>query len=66
MKEGHIQKLYKSTSDHFQTPKHFTVERGYTIKLASKPIDGQFFKNKYPMPNVDKLLDRVSQIVTDE
>ena len=37
------------------------------IKLAidAKSINRQLFKNKYQMPNVDELIDRVSHIVTE-
>ena len=43
-----------------------TVKKDHSIKLAldAKPINRQLFKNKYQMPNVDELLDGVSQIVT--
>ena len=34
------------------------------MALDAKPINRQLYKNKYQMPNVDELLDGVSQIVT--
>ena len=34
------------------------------MALGAKPINRQLFKNKYQMPNVDELLDGVSQIIT--
>ena len=33
--------------------------------MEAKPINKQLFKNKYQMPNVDELIDGVSQIVTE-
>ena len=33
--------------------------------MDAKPINRQLFKNKYQMPNVDELIDGVSQIVTE-
>ena len=66
LSEGHITKLDKCTSDCFIAPIVITVKKDDSIKLAldAKPINRQLFKNKYQMPNVDELLDGVSQIVT--
>ena len=65
--EGHITKLDKCTSDCFIAPIVITVKKDDSIKLAmdAKPINRQLFKNKYQMPNVDELIDGVSQIVTE-
>ena len=43
-----------------------TVKKDDSIKLAldAKPINRQLYKTKYQMPNVDELLDSLSQIVT--
>ena len=66
--EGHIQRLDKCTSDCFIAPIVITVKKDDSIKLAldAKPINRQLYKNKYQMPNVEELLDGVSQIVTAE
>ena len=66
LKEGHIERLDKCTSDCFIAPIVITVKKDDSIKLAldAKPINRQLFKNKYQMPNVDELIDGVSQIVT--
>ena len=66
LKEGRVKRLDKFTSDCFIAPIVITVKKDDSIKLALdvKPINRQFFKNKYQMPNVDELLDGVSQIVT--
>ena len=65
--EGHITKLDKCTSDCFIAPIVITKKKDDSIKLAmdAKPINRQLFKNKYQMPNVDELIDGVSQIVTE-
>ena len=67
MTEGHITKLDKCTSDCFIAPIVITLKKDDSIKLAmdAKPISRQLFKNKYQMPNVDELIDGVSQIVTE-
>ena len=64
--EGHIQRLDKCTSDCFIAPIVITVKKDDSIKLDldAKPISRQLYKNKYQMPNVEELLDGVSQIVT--
>ena len=64
--EGHIQKLDRCTSDCVIAPIVITVKKDDSIKLAldAKPINRQLYKNKYQMPNVEELLDGVSQIVT--
>ena len=66
--EGHITKLDKCTSDCFIARIVITVKKDDSIKLAmnAKLINLQLlFKNKYKMPNVDELIDGVSQIVTE-
>ena len=64
--EGHIQRLDKCTSDCFIAPIVITVKKDESMKLAldAKSINRQLYKNKYQIPNVDELLDGVSQIVT--
>ena len=66
LSEGHITKLDKCTSDCFIAPIVITVKKDDSIKLAldAKPINRQLYKNIYQMPNVDELLDGVSQILT--
>ena len=66
MTEGHITKLDKCTSDCYIAPIVTTVEKDDSKKLTmdAKPINRQLFKNKYQMPNLDELIDGVSQIVT--
>ena len=63
---NYIEKLDKRTSDCFIAPIVITVKKENSIKLAldAKPINRQLYKNKYQMPNVDELIDGVSQIIT--
>ena len=67
MTEGHITKLDKCTSDCFIAPIVITVKKDDSIKLAldAKPINRQLFKNKYQIPNIVELIDRVIQINTE-
>ena len=66
LKEGHIKRLDKCTSDCFIAPIVILVKKDDSIKLAldAEPINRQLFKNNYQMPNVDELLGWVSQIDT--
>ena len=66
LKEGHILRMDKCTSDCFLASIVVTVKKYDSIKMAldAKPINRQLFKNKYQMPYVVELLDGVSQIVT--
>ena len=65
MKNDHITKLDKCTSDFFIAPIVITAKKDGSIKLAmdAKPINSQIHKNKYQKPIVDELLDCVSQII---
>ena len=67
LREGHNKKLDKCTSGFFKAPIVITRKKDNSIKLAldAKPIKRQLFKNKYQMPNVDELIDGVSQIVAE-
>ena len=66
IKEGHIVKLDKCTSDHFVAPVVITAKKDGTVKLAmdAKPMNSQIYKNKFQMPNLLELLDSAAQIIT--
>ena len=66
--EGHITKLDKCTSGCFIAPIVITVKKDDSVKLAldANVINRQLFKKKYQMPNVDELIDGVSQTVTEK
>ena len=61
-KEGHIVKLSKCDKDCFISPIVNTRKKDGSIKLASdkKLLNDQIFKNKYQMPNIQKLIDNIA------
>ena len=65
--EGHITKLDKCSSHCFIAPISIIVKKSCSIKLAldAKLIIRQLFKNNYQMPNVDELMDEMSQFFTE-
>ena len=65
--EGHIEKLNNCSDQYFISPTVITVKRDQTIKLAldSKIINKSILKIKYQMPNIETLMDSISQIITD-
>ena len=52
---------------YFISPIVITVKQDQTIKLAldSKTLHKAIHKNKYQMPNIEKLMDSISQIITN-
>ena len=66
IREGHIVKLDKCTSDHFVAPVVITAKNDGTVKLAmeAKPMNSQVFKKKFQIPNLLELLDSAAQIIT--
>ena len=66
IKEGHIVKLDKCTSNHFVAPVDITAKKDGTVKLAmdAKPMNSQIYKNKFQMPNLLELLHSAAQIIT--
>ena len=66
IKEGHIVKLDKCTSDHFVAPVVITAKKDGTVKLAmdAKPMNSQIYKNTFQMPNLLELLDSAAQTIT--
>ena len=65
--EGHIEKLSSCSDKHFISPIVITVKRDQSIKLAldSKVLNKAIHKNKYQMPNIDMLIDTISQHLTN-
>ena len=66
MKEKHIEKLDNCTDDFFIAPIVITAKKDGSVKLAmdAKPVNAQIHKNKYQMPNLDELLNSVSEIIS--
>ena len=65
--EGHIEELSNCSDQYFISPIVITVKRNQTIKLAldSKILNTSIHQNKYQMPNIETLMDSLSQIITD-
>ena len=66
IKEKHIEKLEKCTTDHFIAPIVLIAKKDGSIKLApnAKPMNAQIWQNKYQMPNMHELIDSAAQIIT--
>ena len=65
--EGHIEKLSSCSDDYIISPIVITVKKDQSIKLAlhSKVLNKAIHKNKYQMPNIDMLIDTISQHLTN-
>ena len=66
IKDRHIEKLEKCTTDNFIAPIVLIAKKDGSIKLAlnAKPMNAQIWQNKYQIPNMHKLIDLVAQIIT--
>ncbi len=66
--ERHVQKLRSCTDDQLISPIVITVKRAGSLKLAmdSKMLNTMVSKNKYQMPNIDELIDKIGQIITSK
>ena len=65
--EGHIEKLSSCSDEHFISPIVITVKKDHSIKLAldSKVLNKAIHKKKYQMPNIEMLIDTISQHLTN-
>ena len=65
--QGHIEKLNECSDKHFISPIVITVNKDKYVKLAldSKVSNKDIHKNKYQMPNLDSLIDSISQHIND-
>ena len=65
--KGHIEKLSSCSDEHFISPIVITVKKDQLIKLTldSKLLNKAIHKNKYQMPNIEMLIDTISQHLTD-
>ena len=66
--EGHIIKLQECSDKYFVSPIVITVKKDGSLKLAleSRELNKQVHKNKYKMPNIDELVDGISQIIAEK
>ena len=67
IKEGHTIKLQECSDKYFVSPIVITVKKNGSIKLAleSRELNKQVHKIKYQMPNIDELVDGISQIIAE-
>ena len=65
--EGHVEKLSSCSDKHFISSIVITVKKDQSIKLAldSKVLNKAIQKSKYQMPNIDMLIDTISQHLTN-
>ena len=65
--QGHIEKLQERSDENFISPIVITVKKDQSVKLAldSKVLNKAIHKNKHQMPNIDSLIDSISQHIND-
>ena len=65
--QGHIEKLQECSDKNFISPIVITVKKDKSVKLAldSKVLIKAIHKNKYQMPNIDSLINSISQHIND-
>ena len=65
--QGHIEKLQECPDKNFISPIVIPVKMDKSVKLAldSKVLNKAIHKNKYQMPNIDSLVDSISQLIND-
>ncbi len=64
IEEGHVERLDNCTENQFISPVVITVKRDGSLKLAldSKELNKAVCENKYHVPNIEDLIDRIAQI----
>ena len=65
--QGHIEKLQECTDKNFISSIVITVKKDKSVKLAlnSKVLNKAIHKNIYQMPNIDSLIDSISEHIND-
>ena len=65
--QGHIKKLQERSDKNFISQIEIRVQKDKSVKLAidSKGLNKAIHKNKYQMPNIDSLIDSISQRIND-
>ena len=66
LNEGHIEKLNNCSDQFFISPIVITVKKDQSIKISldSKILNKAIHKNKYQMPNIDSLIQTISQTLS--
>ena len=67
LNEGHIEKLSTFSDQFFVSPVVITVKKDQSIKMVldSKILNKAIHKNKYQMPNIDSLIQTISQTLSN-
>ncbi len=65
---GHIERLQSFTDDQFISPIVITVQRdgSLTLALDSKELNKMVSQNKYQMPNIEDLMDRIADVISSK
>ena len=65
--QGHIEKLQECSDKNFISPIVITVKKDQSVKLVldSKVLNKAIHKNMYQMPNIDSLIDSISQHINN-
>ena len=63
LKEGHTEKVHKIQDNVFIQPTVLTVEKDKSVKIAldARALNQSIAKDKYQMPNLDKLIDMIAE-----
>ena len=63
IKSGHIEKVREIKDDVFIQPTVITVKRDKSIKIAldARELNQNVVNDKYPMPNLDNLMDMIAE-----
>ena len=66
LNEGHIEKLANCSDQFFISPIVITVKKDQSIKIAldSKNLNKSIHKNEYRMPNIDSLIQTISETLS--
>ena len=65
LQEGHIVKVQERKEDVFLQPTVITVKKDRSVKIAldARELNKNVIKDKYPMPNLDNLMDMIAEHV---
>ena len=68
LKDGHIVKFGEIEEDVFLQPTVITVKKDRSVKIAldARELNKNVIKDKYPMPNLDNLMDMIAEQVGRE
>ena len=63
LREGHIVKVDEIKEDVFIQPTVITVKKDRSVKIAldARELNKNVIKDKYPMPNLDNLMDMIAE-----